>query len=69
VKNFRNFFKNSATIITVLLIASVYVGVKLIFEDGIEMGEIIITLLVLLYLVWGFDLQFWKHKRKIDREE
>ncbi|MEH6765813.1 MAG: hypothetical protein V7655_15010 [Aequorivita antarctica] len=64
-----NFFKNNATFKTVFIIAILYIGSKFIFGEEMGIIEIITTLLIILYIVWGFNLQFWKSKIKIDREE
>tara|TARA_R110002020_G_scaffold54229_17_gene151416 strand:- start:1136 stop:1345 length:210 start_codon:yes stop_codon:yes gene_type:complete len=64
-----NFFKKNNTLSTVSIIAIVYIGFKFIFGEGMGVIEIIISILTILFIVWGFNLQFWKTKRKIDREE
>ena len=64
-----NFLKKNATFSTVFIIAIVYVGINFIFRERMGVIEIIISILTILFIVWGFNLQFWKNKRKIDREE
>ena len=64
-----NFLKKNTTLSTVFIIAIVYVGINFILRDGMGIIEIIISILTILFIVWGFNLQFWKSKRKIDREE
>ncbi|OAD91662.1 hypothetical protein A7A78_11535 [Aequorivita soesokkakensis] len=64
-----NFLKKNATLSTVFIIAIVYVGINFIFRERMGAIEIIISILTILFIVWGFNLQFWKNKRKIDREE
>jgi hypothetical protein len=63
------FFKKNATLTTVLILTIIYIVNAYLFGNGMGMVEIIITLLTFLYFVWGFNLQFWKTNRKIDREE
>ena len=47
-----------------------YIGIKFVFEEGMGIAEIIITILTLLYFVWGFNLQFWKtNRKKINKKE
>lgn len=66
---FINFLKKNPTISTVFIIAIVYIGINFIFRDGMGIIEVIISILTISFIVWGFNLQFWKSKRKIDREE
>lgn len=64
-----SFFKKNATLTTVIVITIIYIVNSYLFGDGMGIVEILITLLVNLYFVWGFNLQFWKTKRKIDKQE
>ncbi len=49
-----DFFKNSWTLRTVLILTAIYVGSSYLFGNGMNIFEIIITFLVFLYFVWGF---------------
>lgn len=69
MNKFINFLRNSTTIKTVSIIAVTYISINFIFEDRMGIMEAAITFLTFLFFVWGFNLQFWKSKRKIDREE
>ena len=55
--------KRNTTFTTVLILTILYIINVYLFGNRIGIVEIILTILINLYFVWGFNLQFWKIKR------